>query len=67
MKRSLSTYIRLTAKSSIDIHTLLKLSNTQKIVVLVRPFDKKKSFLPEVFILFRFLKIHDQLVDTNAF
>ena len=32
----------------------------------VRPYDKK-AFLPEGFILFHFLKIHDQLVDGNAF
>ena len=54
MKRSLSgsTYILLTAKSSIDIYTLPKLSNTQRENGCAGSAIDTKAFLPEEFVLF---------------
>ena len=69
MKSSLSgsTYILLTAKSSIDTYTLPKLSNTQRENGCAGSAIDTKAFLPEEFVLFHFLKFPDQLVDENAF
>ena len=71
MKSSLSgsTYILLTAKSSIDTYTLPKLSNTQReneMVVQVRPKIQNNSYWRSSYF-FHFLKFPDQLVDENAF
>ena len=66
-KLSRSTYILLTAKSSIDTYTYWNCQALKgKIVVQVWPYSKK-AFLPEGFIFFLFLEIDDQLVDENAF
>ena len=69
MKSSLSgsTYILLTAKSSVDTYTLPKLSNTQRENGCAGSAIDTKAFLPEGFVLFYFLKFPDQLVDENAF
>ena len=57
MKSSLSgsTYILLTAKSSVDIYILGRNCQTlkEKTVMQVRPYDKI-SFLPEGFVYFSF-------------
>ena len=69
MKTSLSgsTYILLTAKSSIDAYTLPKLSNSQRENGCAGwPYDKKHSYQRSSYFL-HFLKIPDQLVDENAF
>ena len=70
MKSSLSrsTYILLTAESSIYTYTLLKLPNTQREKLLsmfghtIRKHSNQKGSY-----FFHFLKIHDQLVDGDAF
>ena len=70
MKSNLSgsTYILLTAKSSIDTYTLPKLSNTQRENGCAgSAIDTKSILTGGVRTFFHFLKFPDQLVDENAF
>ena len=63
MKSNLSgsTYILLTAKYLTHIYTLLKLSNNRFGHTIRKHSYQEGSYS------FHFLKIHDQLVDENAF
>ena len=70
MKSSLSrsTYILLTAKSSIDTYTLPKLSNTQRENGCAgTAIQQKKHSYQRSSYFFHFLKISELLMDENAF
>ena len=62
-----STYILLTDKSSINIYSLPKLSNIQRKLLCSFGLTIKKHSYQKGSYFLHFLKIHDQLLDENAF